>query len=297
MAAPLKTTRTRRLKTQKIYNRKHKRDIRKEMRRVIKNPAHERPGGISGHRRRIQYKRKKLAVDRIAMYVAIAEKIAFEMTLEEWKKYKKEHPAAERKNHQVIIPKHEIKTKVHQNKVVPKREELHRVLSKGHYSIISAGKNDKNTDEKDKDPNDEFFAKRHEELQKEIDTLGVPYCEIVGHYSGQERSFLLIHDDEELPKTPSKAVMVSYKKDNADKIKKSLDDLGKKYKQNSVLHGAEGKNTIHFTTGEHEGKECGGEGWKETPEATDYYTDAQLSGREHSKFNVDIQECFEKGYL
>jgi hypothetical protein len=76
-----------------------------------------------------------------------------------------------------------------------------------------------------------------------------------------------------------------------------LEELGKKFNQDSVLHAGDGRNDIVFTTGKKAGKTCGGNGWKEAPNAKDFYTDIKLVNRKHTKFQLDIHECFERGMM
>lgn len=272
----------------------------------------------------------KVDIRRIAMRVAFSEIFAFEMSLSEWKQYKQQHPAANPKHH-TIYPdrpgeepevvkehiKHKVKQKLkekvkekkpeeapkkkhYKNQVRMTKQELQDTLTKGNYTIISAGRNPNNPEEAKREPDDEFFHKRHEQLQDELESLGVPYTQVVGHYGGKEPSFLVVHDDHELPqkiKKSQKGFMVRYKKDQQKDMHKKLADIGKKYNQDSVLHGYEGNNVIEFTTGKNAGKKCGGKGYKETPEAEDYYTEVDLRDKNHSKFNVNVDSCFEKGLL
>jgi hypothetical protein len=247
-------------------------------------------------------RRKIIAsIKNTASQIYLSTKLAFEMTLSEWKDYKKEHPMADKRNHHIVqdtkqqvqVPQVKSPTTVHPNKIKMTKQELTDTLTKGHYSVISAGKNPK----LEADMTPEQAAKRHEELQSDLDSLGLPYTEVVGHYGGEERSFLVVHENHEHKDKSKNAFMVKYKPEQKDKAREEINKLGKKYNQDSVLHGAEGRNDIQFTTGKHEGKNCGGKGWQETPEAQDFYTDAEVKGKEHTKFNVDIGECFEKGFF
>ena len=92
--------------------------------------------------------------------------------------------------------------------------------------------------------------------------------------------------------------MVHHKdEEEAKKNRKILTDLGKKFNQDSVLHGSNGRNEIVFTTGKKAGVTCGGHGWKEVPKAKDYYTDISLEGKKHTKFTLDLSDCFKRGLL
>jgi len=178
------------------------------------------------------------------------------------------------------------------------KKELKKVLSKGQYTIISAGRNPSDPDESKMNPDDEFFNNRHQELQDMLEELGFDYTEVVGHYGGKESSFLVFHDETALTPKTEKSMLVHHASSDELKARRAaLDELGKLLKQDSVLHGDGGRNTISFTTGEHAGEECGGEGWKETPEAEDFYTDIELDKGDHTKFALNVDECFERGFF
>lgn len=242
---------------------------------------------------------------------SIANKIArdltaFTMTEDEWKEYQKQHPGADRKNHTITPNKkspahHEEEKGEHKPEhFVPTKEQLQHSLTKGHYSIISAGRNSNNPDESKLPEDHEMFKKRHEELRKDLEKLGAKYTEVVGHYGGKESSFLVLHDYDQkmLDKQHKKSFVVHHiNEEEAKKKIEELNKLGKKYHQDSVLHGNGGRNEIHFTTGKNAGKTCGGKGYEETPDAEDYYTEAELENKKHTKFKLNIDECFEKGLL
>ena len=180
---------------------------------------------------------------------------------------------------------------------VPTRKHLEHILSKGYYSIVSAGKNDDDPEEKEMNPTDPKFQKRTEELQAELEKMGVSYSKALGQYGGSpEHSFMVFHEDVEIPRNAPQSAMVKYDKENAAHVRNQLNQLGEKFNQASVLHGAEGNGFLHFTTGKHKGTECGGKGWNKLPlEIPDYYTDVELHRKKHTKFNVDLKTCFEKG--
>jgi hypothetical protein len=190
------------------------------------------------------------------------------------------------------------KSKVYKTHVRLTKLDLKKTLSHGHFSVISAGRNPDDSKESKMKPDDEFFHKRHEQLRDELEKRGLRHTEVVGHYGGKETSFLVFHDDTELtPKTQKSVIVHHHNAEELNKNRKVIEELGKKFNQNSVLHGNGGKNKLVFTAGDKAGQECGGKGWKEMPEAKDYYTDIKLEGKEHTKFNLDIAECFEKGFL
>ena len=219
---------------------------------------------------------------------------------------KQDGTSKEQKPSSVTGPHNEVKEKKEEDKkpaaykkhLQLDKPELEKVLSKGHFSIISAGRNPKDEKEAEMKPDDEFFHKRHEELRGELEKAGLSYTEVVGHYEGRESSFLVFHDGTEVTPKTSKSVIVHHKDAaEAKEHRKILEELGSKYNQNSVLHGSAGRNDIIFTSGEKKGKKCGGNGWKEVPSAKDYYTDIKLADKKHTKFALDINECFKPGGL
>jgi hypothetical protein len=170
-------------------------------------------------------------------------------------------------------------------------------LSKGHFSIISGGRNPEDPKEKKMKPDDEFFHKRHIELRDALEESGLKYTESVGHYDGKEASFLVFHDPTPLTPKTVKSMMVHHKDSkDADKNRKLLNELGTKFNQASVLYGNAGKFGLTFTTGEKKGKTCGGEGWEET-DAKNLFTDIKTEDKGHTKFKLDIAGCFEMRLL
>jgi len=178
------------------------------------------------------------------------------------------------------------------------KAKLQETLTQGHFSIISAGRNPNDPKEAMLKPDDEIFHKRHEELRQELEKNGLQYTEVVGHYGGEESSFLVFHDGTEITPKTQKAMMVHHRDDAEAKSHRNIvAELAKKFNQDSILYGSAGRNEIIFTTGSKAGKTCGGNGWKEVPEAKDFYTDIKLDNQKHTKFSLDIHECFERGML
>ena len=70
--------------------------------------------------------------------------------------------------------------------------------------------------------------------------------------------------------------MVHHRKPNDKETERKVEEMGKRFNQDSVLHSREGKNMMVFTTGKNSGKKCGGVGYKMVPDAEDYYTDIPL---------------------
>lgn len=196
-----------------------------------------------------------------------------------------------------VKPQVDVKKTWKHHKVL-KKDELKKVMDSGHVTFISAGRNSKDPKEKEMSVDDPYFHSRHEKLRSELEDRGYDYTEVVGVYGGEEKTFLVFHDGAELTPKTSKSIMVHHT--DASELKnreRELTELGKKYNQNSVLHRTGGKNRMLFTTGENEGVECGKEAWNEAPEATDYYTDIELENHAHTKFQLDVEDCIQKGLL
>lgn len=178
------------------------------------------------------------------------------------------------------------------------KPKLKEILSKGHFTILSAGRNPNDPKEKNMSPDDKYFHQRHEDLIDMLEALELPYSEVVGHYDGEEPSFLVFHDETKMTDKTQKSAMIHHRdKKDLDSKREALSELGMRLNQDSVLHGSGGRNEIVFTTGKKKGKTCGGEGWQEAPKADNYYTDIKLDNTQHTKFQLDIHECFEKGYM
>ena len=175
---------------------------------------------------------------------------------------------------------------------------LKKLLSEGYFTIISAGRNPKDSKEGKMDVNDEYFHKRNETLKDELEKMGYNYTEAEGHYKGREHSLMVFHEPVEITKMARKSFMIHHNDaDELKKRKKGLEELGTKLNQDSVLHGSAGKNTMYYTTGKRKGQECSGQGWNEAPDADDFYTDVKLKGKKHTKFQLDLKECEKKGFF
>lgn len=142
-------------------------------------------------------------------------------------------------------------------------EDLDKQLKHGPLSIISAGRNPNNPE--DRALTDEQINERYKKLEQDLKEGGYKYTKVDGHYGGKEESFMVHHADEH-----------------------HMNSLGKKYNQDSVIHSKDGKNKLHFTTGEHEGKHHKGDGYQEVPDADDYYSELTTSDGVKKKFNLGL---------
>lgn len=142
-------------------------------------------------------------------------------------------------------------------------KDLDAALKDGPISIISAGKNPNNAE--DRALTEEQINQRYKRLEQDLADQGYKFTKVRGHYGGVEDSFLVYN--------PNKAEM---------------NQLGKKYNQDSVIHSEGGENELEFTTGENAGKHHKGEGFQDVPEAKDYYTELTTADGQKKKFTLNL---------
>ena len=213
-----------------------------------------------------------------------------------WKEKKVRNPETGNLVKVKSLPQEQQKQYAPKNMVHLIKQKLNNVLNKGTYSIISAGRNPSHEKEGKMPANHKYFAKRHEKLRNDLEKANMKYTEVMGVYDGEEPSFLVLHKHNKPLNDKTVKSMMVHHKGSIDDIKK-IHQLAEKYNQDSVLHSNRGKNTLVFTSGKKRGKKCGGHGHKEIPEATNYYTDIPLEKDNHTKVQMDISDCFEKGLL
>lgn len=142
--------------------------------------------------------------------------------------------------------------------------DLKNALERGPVSIISAGRN--NSAAQDRGMTDEQVSQRSKKLEQDLKDAGLKYMKVKGKYNGgSEDSFAVFHADPE-----------------------KMNELGKKYNQDSVIHTEGGKNRLHYTTGENEGKHHKGSGHVMVPEAEDNFSEANTSDGKKMKFNLGL---------
>jgi hypothetical protein len=137
------------------------------------------------------------------------------------------------------------------------------------FAILSAGRNPAHPGEAKLPTTHQKFKTRHARLGKDLKRLGYVYTPVVGHYGGQENSYIVaVHDA------------------NRDEITA----LGKKYNQDSVVYSENRKNQMIYTTGENAGKYNPGNGAKNSVDQKlkDYYTTVKLTDDGTAKFNLHI---------
>jgi ADP-ribose pyrophosphatase YjhB (NUDIX family) len=142
-------------------------------------------------------------------------------------------------------------------------KDLDETLKNGKYSIISAGRNPANAE--DRGLTDDQVKERYKRLEQDLKDKGYKYTKVKGHYGGEEESFLVQHADP-----------------------KEMNELGKKYNQDSVIHSDKGENKLHFTTGENADKHHKGKGYEEVPDAKDYYSVINTSDGQQKKFSLNL---------
>jgi hypothetical protein len=166
------------------------------------------------------------------------------------------------------------------------KKELTQLLTNGHYSIISAGRNPAHPDEAAKDPHDPMFAARHEQLKRDLTAAGFKYTEAIGHYGGEEPSLVVFHQDAKGgPKKQQKSVIVHHTHDSEHE---TIRKLGTKYNQDSVIHSKGGRHAMVFTTGEHKGSAHSGRGFDFMPHAEDFYTKYNTTDQGATKFSLNF---------
>jgi hypothetical protein len=203
-------------------------------------------------------------------------------------------------NHEEEKPKvvQHLKDEELSHRVKLKKEDLKKTLDDGHYSILSAGRNYRDEKESKMQPTDSYFHDRTLALRDDLEKSGVKYTEVVGVYDSLEPSFMVLHNyEKDFDEKTARNYMVHHNGVNDKHVMKTVNRLGQKYNQDSVLHSLKGRNTMVFTTGEHRGKHCSGKGWKETPDADNFYTDIPVKDTENTKVSLDIDECFKRKLL
>lgn len=142
-------------------------------------------------------------------------------------------------------------------------KDLDEALKNGKYSIISAGRNPNNAE--DRGLTDEKINERYKRLEQDLKDKGHKYTKVKGHYGGEEDSLMVFHADP-----------------------KEMNELGKKYNQDSVIHSDKGDNKLHFTTGEYSDKHHKGKGFEEVPDAKDFYSVITTSDGQKKKFSLNL---------
>lgn len=108
---------------------------------------------------------------------------------------------------------------------------------------------------------------RKAQLVKELEERGIPYREAKGQYS---ESF----------DSPENSILIPHGEGVDEQV---VNELGKKYGQESVVHHAEGKNKLQYVTGEKAGQHHAGEGVTIDPNLENYYT--EIDG---TRFNLGL---------
>lgn len=164
------------------------------------------------------------------------------------------------------------------------------MLNKGHLTIMSAGKNSDEITHQDKPP--QYFEEQHEKLKRDIAQFDLPFVECLGKYDNlNEKSYAVYHNDLPQDNDDSNKELVIGRNGEDENVIHELDKLGNKYRQNSVLHTAEGNGSLHFTTGDNINKQYDDEGY-EIIEEDDNFTKIKHNN-EVTKFAMNIGGAFE----
>lgn len=154
-------------------------------------------------------------------------------------------------------------------------DELHAVLQRTQYGLVSAGLNPSRPEERDQPP--EFFKARHEHLRKALIGMGYCFTQVLGNYDGLEDSFLIMTHDA----------------DRDDVVR-----LGYMFDQESVIYVNKGKQEMIYTYDAvdkddgsitPEGTVIPGEGYEEVElGATNFYTEVSLADGKKSRFSLNF---------
>lgn len=266
----------------------------------------------------------KIATD-VINEIEAKEIESFDMTEREWEEYSKKHPNALRENHNIIpVPgkshknsddfneymQREAKAKVeyfkemkakHPNYVpIISKEDFSDVISNGEFTCISAGPNTNDPEDVERCKNHEYLRNRHESLRKDLDKLGVKYTEIVGSYGGEEPSFMITHDlkGKVSQKKKDNSYLVSGNQySNEDGIIEKLNNLGKKYNQDSVAHGKNGIMEWHYTTGENAGKRIvTGIEIQNSIDDDDFFSETRISNDCFTKWKATTENALDDNF-
>jgi hypothetical protein len=138
------------------------------------------------------------------------------------------------------------------------------LLKKGVFGLISAGRNPASA--LDRHLTDEDIDRRYQDLQGDLKGKGLKWVKVRGNYDGEEDSMMVL---------------------NPDITVQELTELGTKYGQDSVIMTDQGRNSLIYTTGPHKGERNEGNGFKEVPDADNYYTDLKTP-HGHIKFTLNF---------
>lgn len=163
------------------------------------------------------------------------------------------------------------------------KEELDQMLRKGTFSVISAGPSTAIAEEKGRDYREPFFEQRHEKLRQDLEEAGFSYTEVIGDYFGREKSIIVWHKGR--PDRPNAFIVHHGSASEFSYIRQ----LGKKYKQESVIHARSGRNEMSYTYGENAGKLYKGKGFHYVDmSAETLWTEYKTSNEGITRFALDF---------
>lgn len=140
-------------------------------------------------------------------------------------------------------------------------DALKQHLENGSYTMMSAA-NPKGEDKKLL--SDEENSKRMGQLEAELKSHGAIWHRTTGHYGYPEPSMMVHHMGSITPQL--------------------LEQIAKKYGQESVLHSTNNTHQLKFVNGEHQGKHHKGTGHVFSDKLTDFFTDVPKA----SKFQNEL---------
>lgn len=153
-------------------------------------------------------------------------------------------------------------------KPIASKRDLHLILTKTTFAILSAGRNPSNSE--DMKLSDMQIKARHDKLLGRLKDEGFVYTQCKGKYENPEDSIMVMMHDAD---------------------RDSAMEIGEAFNQDAVVFCSNGKNEMIYTTGAKKGKATmAGTGYEETPNADDYYTDMPLADGKHVKFCLSMSD-------
>lgn len=140
-------------------------------------------------------------------------------------------------------------------------EGLHHHLTSGSYSLLTA-----HNPSGIKTSPEENMA-NNQKLQADLDRSGAVYHKVKGTYGGNEEQSYLVHHTRDVQPH-------------------HIEELGRKYGQESVIHSSLGQHKMVYVTGPNAGKHNKGAGHSIVPRANENYS--QIGSNPNQKFSLDF---------
>ncbi len=144
-------------------------------------------------------------------------------------------------------------------------EELAALLDHGRIAIVSAGPNPSLPADRAFSASD--LSARNDRLRRLLVEDGYAFLQVVGHYGGEELSFLV-----------------------TDPRRDEVRALGRLFAQESVLYIEHGRNELHYTFGDRLDRNLcvDGTGWSAITDRDGDYTEVRHDDGSTTRFRVDL---------